>query len=56
MEAVSAELKKERVKQEKQRRELLTQLERLRVEKREGDREIGGLRASLKGITCSAVE
>ena len=48
-EAASAQLKREKVGQEERCRELRGQLERLRVEKTEGDREIGSLRASLRG-------
>ena len=47
--AAEEKLRRERAAHAEKCRELTEQLERLRVEKREGDREIGSLRASLKG-------
>ena len=48
-EAAGLELRKERAAHAEQCRQLEVQAERLQKEKREGDREIGTLRASLKG-------
>ena len=50
-EAAGAQLRREKTAHKEQCRQLMEQLERLRGEKREGDREIGTLRASLKGET-----
>ena len=50
LEAASDQLKKEKAGHEERYRDLLVQLELLRTEKREADREIGRFRASLKGI------
>ena len=50
LESASVQLKREKACHKEQCRDLLGQLERLRGEKREGDREIGSLRASLKGM------
>jgi chromosome segregation ATPase len=49
LESASVQLKREKACHKERCRDLLGQLERLRGEKREGDREIGSLRASLKG-------
>ena len=50
LESARSQLKRERESHEEKCRDLLSQLERLAGEKREGDREIGGLRASLRGL------
>ena len=50
-EAATAELRREKTAHVEQCRELTGLLERLRGEKRDGDREIGTFRASLKGQT-----
>ena len=46
-----AELRREKASHAEQQRSLTEQLERLQGKKREGDREVGTLRASLRG-TC----
>lgn len=48
-ETAEAKLRKEKAAHEEQSHNLIRQLERLQGEKRKGDREIGTLRASLKG-------
>ena len=45
-----AELKREKASHAEQQRSLTEQLKRVQGEKREGDREVGTLRASLRGI------
>lgn len=50
-EAAGVQLRKEKAAHVEQCQHLTRQLEKLRAEKREGDREIGILRASLKGST-----
>lgn len=46
-------MRREKATHEEQCLNLTRQLERLKEEKREGDREIGTLRASLKGWSSS---